>query len=94
MSLFSEQNAILLAGLNDAKLAIEGKGGSVTVAKSIPRITEVLAGINSIPTGGAPAEPTNDLINLASNSGLLMHRNNSIKVMSLTMNDVIATTLT
>lgn len=96
MSLFSEQNAILLAGLNNAKAAIEGKGGSVVVANSTPRIAEVVAGIGTIVVGGGtPSESATDIISLASNAGITARKNNKAKITTVVvMNDTITTTLT
>jgi len=54
MSVFSEQTARLLTGLNNSKTAIEGKGGTVSVSNVTPKIEEIVAGIETIETGGTP----------------------------------------
>ena len=55
MSLFSEQNARLLAGLLAAKDAIIAKKGTVKVANSTPQIEEIVAGIATVKAGGGDA---------------------------------------
>lgn len=52
MSVFSEQVTRLLTGLGNAKTAIEGKGGTVTVSNVTPQIEEIVTGIGTITTGG------------------------------------------
>lgn len=53
MSAFSEQNARLLTGLQNAKTAVEEKSGSVTLAGTSPTIEEIVAGIGTIEQGGS-----------------------------------------
>jgi len=51
LSIFSEQVTRLQTGLNNAKIAIEGKDGVVVVGNTTPTIEEIVTGIGTVSAG-------------------------------------------
>jgi hypothetical protein len=89
MSVFSEQVARLASGLANAKTAIEGKGGTVTVSNVTPQIEEIVTGIGTIETGGTSSyiygvEACGDLVQGLVNGNITLTRNITVTTITKT----------